>query len=98
MELLHQTMTKETFAKINQPLYVGYYYKTEEESDHVVSVPAMRNFVQQISTPADKLRFQAFPDVGSHVMISSLQSGDIPGVQRDLFDFAEKVLEMQPKQ
>ena len=59
--LIKETMTYETFKGVTQPVFMGYYYKDEEHQDQVVSVPAMLDFFDKISTPAaqkEKLPFQ----------------------------------------
>lgn len=36
--LINDFMNPETFKKINVPVFLGYYYKDEENQDQVVSV------------------------------------------------------------
>ncbi len=95
--LVESTMTKDTWKKVNQPLFMGYYYKNEEEQDHTVSVEAMRDFYQNISTPDELKREVAFPDVGVHVLVSRIHSKDLESVRKETFAFAEEVLGLQPK-
>ena len=94
--LVQQTMTAEVFAKITQPLFVGYYYKNNEESDHTVSVPAIREFVKQVNTPAHLKKEKAYLN-GTHVMLSPLQNPDITEAREDCYRFAEEVLRMVPQ-
>ncbi len=94
--LLEQTMTPEVFEKIRCPYFLGYYYKSDEESDHVVSTEAMQEFHLQTTTPEDKKQIMAFPNVGNHVMASSLQSKDIESVISETSGFIEEVLEIKP--
>lgn len=95
-ELLEQTMTDETYALINSPYFVGYYYKNEEESDHVISIPGIINFDKQTNTPEELKKLHAFPTVGSHVIASSLQSNDIDVVVEETSRFIERVLKIEP--
>jgi len=95
--LIEQTMTPTTFKKITKPYFLGYYYRNEEEQDPVVSVDAMLDFSKQSSTPADKKMVIAFPDVGDHVMVNTMKSGDVKSVQMETFRFAEEVLGLQVK-
>ena len=74
--MLQQTMVTETFEKVNCPVFMAYYYKNETEQDQVVSVPAMLEMYDQISTPEDKKVKQAFPETGNHVIASELRSKD----------------------
>jgi pimeloyl-ACP methyl ester carboxylesterase len=94
--LIEQTMTDETFAKINSPYFLGYYYKNEDEQDPVVSVPAMLYMDSKTATPAHQKHNVPFADVKSHVICSSLISKDVASVQQASYKFAEEVLGMVP--
>lgn len=74
--MLQDTMVPETFENVNCPVFMAYYYKNETEQDQVVSVPAMLEMYDQISTPEDKKVKQAFPETGNHVIASELRSKD----------------------
>lgn len=95
-DLLDQTMTTETFRKIKQPYLMGYYYKSEEEQDEVVSVQAMMKFQQLTQTPEDFKLESPFSEVGNHVIASDLQSKDLQSV-RDITEyFLEDILKISP--
>ena len=94
--LVESTMTVETWKKITQPLFMGYYYKNEEKQDHTVSVKEMKNFYQNISTPIAQKRAIAFPDVGVHVLLSRIHSKDLESVRKETFAFAEEILGLKP--
>lgn len=94
--LIDQEMTKDNFAKLDLPIYLGYYYKNEEHQDNVVSVPRMLEFYDQVSTPNEAKRKEAFPEAGRHVVTSYVFSKDIENVIQKSFDFAEEVLELIP--
>lgn len=49
--MLDNYMTTDYFAKVDQPLYMGYFYKDEEHQDNVVSVARMLDFYNECSTP-----------------------------------------------
>lgn len=93
--LIEYSMTEETFAKVTQPFFMGYYYKNEEEQDHVVSVPAMLEMFEQLGTPDHLKRQVAFPDVGHHVVGSYLTSQDLASVAEATYAFAEEILGWQ---
>lgn len=95
--LMEETMQPEYFRKIRQPLFLGYYYKSEEEQDDVVSVEAMKHFFEQASTPPHLKRMQAFPGAQTHIIPSGLFSKDIPAVQEATCRFAEEVLGLVPR-
>jgi pimeloyl-ACP methyl ester carboxylesterase len=95
-KLLEESMVPETFEKVTQPLFMGYYFKNEEEKDEVVSVAAMREMFEQVGTSKEQKRSIAFPDVGDHVISSYLKSKDLESVRRATFQFAEEVLGLMP--
>ena len=72
--LINQTMTKETFKGIDQPLYIGYYYRDEINQDQVVSILRMYDFFNQVSTPPGQKKMIAFPDAKRHVITSYMTS------------------------
>jgi len=88
--LLDQTMNTEVFAKIKSPVYCGYYYKNEEEQDHVVSVPAMLEFKDALTVNTDDIEFEAFPEAGDHVICSVYKSDNWQNVQREVLDFIHR--------
>ena len=94
--LIDQTMKPEIFQKIEMPVFVGYYYKNEEEKDEVISIDAIHEFMESISTPEEKKRAKAFANVDSHVIQSSVQSKDVESVRKATYAFAEEVLNWKP--
>jgi pimeloyl-ACP methyl ester carboxylesterase len=94
--MLRETMTEATFKKINQPVYVGYYYKDEDHKDETVSIPAMKEFYAQLGTPAAMKRIEAIPEAGAHVMLSDIQCLDVDKVSSHACAFAEEILGMKP--
>lgn len=97
-KLLYSEMNQETFSKINQPLFLGYYYKSEEEQDFVVSVPKMLEMYGQVATPADLKMEVAFPKAGDHVIGSSITSQDWQGVLFQTIDFLENVAKVPARE
>lgn len=95
--IMYSNMNEATFKKINQPLFLGYYYKDNEAQDMVVSVPKMKEMYEQVSTPASMKREKAFPNSGDHVIGSSITSGDWEGVLFSTIDFLENVVNIPPK-
>ena len=96
--LISHTMKKETFEKITCPVFIGYYYKNEEEQDKVISIEAMKEMYTQLSTPANQKREIPFPEAGNHVLCYYLDSKDIAGVERETFKFCEEVIGLKPIQ
>ncbi len=94
--LLKSTMKKETFEKITQPLYAGYYYKNEEEFDKIISIEKIHTMMSQVKTPSNKKHVKAFADVGGHVLASKYWSKDIATVQKDTEQFIDNVVGWKP--
>jgi esterase/lipase len=95
--LVSSTMTAENFAKIKQPIFLGYYYKDEENQDKVVSVEALEEMYEQLGTPKNLKRKMAFPNVNNHVIASYMKSDDIESVEKETFKFAEEILGLKVK-
>ena len=92
--LLDETMTEEVFSSIEMPVFMGYYYKNDEEMDKVVSVEAMQDFFESIATPDDMKKAVAFADGTNHVISSSIKNPNWRKVQIEIEAFlSEKVLE-----
>lgn len=95
--LVENTMTNETFAKVTQPVFLGYYYQDEEHQDHTVKVSAELDMFENLGTPADMKRKHAFAKVGVHPLASDIKSKDIDGVERETFKFAEEILKLESR-
>jgi len=93
--LIFHTMKKETFEKITCPVFLGYYYKNDQEQDKVVSVKAMQEMFTQLGTTSERKREIPFPNAADHVLCYYLDSKDIAGVERETFKFCEEILEMK---
>ena len=92
--LVDQTMVKETFQGVTQPVFMGYYYKDEENQDQTVSVPAMLKMFEELGTENQLKRKVAFPDVGEHVIASYISSKDLESVKSETFKFFDEVLKL----
>lgn len=95
--LIYSEMKPETFAKIKQPLFLGYYYESDSAQDFVVSVPKMLEMYNQLGTPESLKREMAFPKTGDHVIASSITSSDWQGVMFQTIEFLENVAKVRPK-
>lgn len=92
--LLYSEMNKETFAKVKQPVFLGYYYKNEQEKDMVVSVSKMQEMFGQLGTATALKKEMAFPKTGDHVIASSITSQDWQTVLFQTIDFLENVTQV----
>ncbi|MBO0934864.1 alpha/beta hydrolase [Fibrella aquatilis] len=80
--MIDRYMVPDQFAKVKQPIFMGYYFKNDAHQDKVASVPAMLTMFDQLGTPANQKVKQAFPLAGDHVIASHFTSGDLDGVYR----------------
>jgi len=85
-------MTKETFSKVDEPLFLAYYYKDEEHQDPIFKVDAMIKMYEQVKTPVSQKQKQAFSEAGTHVIGCQLTSGAWKEVELANFIFAEEKL------
>lgn len=96
-QLVKSTMKSEVFNNINTPTYLAYYYKDEENQDNTVSVEAMKWMYEELGTPDEMKRQDAFPEAGEHVLCCELTSGSWEKVQAESIKFAEDILKIDPK-
>jgi esterase/lipase len=83
-------MVPATFEEIEIPVFVGYYYKDEENQDKVVSVPAILKMYDALgSKNKEKM---AFPNTGNHVMASYVHSKDYQTVEKESIVFLSKYI------
>jgi len=93
--LVENTMVKSTFEKVKQPVFLGYYYKDEENQDHTVKVSAELNMFDELGTPNESKRKHAFASVGVHPLASDIKSKDIAAVEEESFKFATEILKLK---
>jgi esterase/lipase len=89
---LTHAMIKSTFQAVRCPVFMGYWYQSDEVQDRVVSVQAMTEMFEELGS-ANKQRF-AFPNAGNHVLASSILSKDVENVQKETEKFLESVLKV----
>ena len=94
--LVDNTMSEETFKEVTQPVFMGYFFKNDSIQDKVVSVPAMLSMFEQLGTPSQLKHKVAFPNVGDHVIASSITSKDLESVQSSTYQFLERTLQLKP--
>ncbi len=96
-QLIDATMKNEVFSKVKCPLFLGYYYKDEQNQDQTVEVKAALKMFQQVGTPASAKTAQSFPEAGSHVIACDLTTKSFGEVAKATNKFAEEILKMTPK-
>jgi len=92
--LVEKTMKKEFFERVTCPVFLGYYYKDDENQDQVVRVDAALKMFEQLGTPSELKSKQAFPEAGNHVIASGLFSNSVEEVQIATFRFAGEKLKL----
>ena len=90
--MVDNAMKPETFQKVNQPVFMGYFYKNDSIQDNVVSVDAMLKMFDELGTAQDKKRKRAFPETEDHVMTSYITSQDLESVQTETEKYLEEIL------
>ena len=95
-QLVESIMKKETFSKVNKPVFLGYYYKDEENQDKVVKVDVMLKMFDELGTPENMKQKIAFPEAGDHPIGSKLFSKSWQDVEKASFTFAEEKLGILP--
>jgi len=91
-QLVEKTMKDEVFKRITCPVFLGYYYKDQENQDQVVRVDAALDMFSKLGTPSERKVEKAFPDAGAHVIAGELFSKSIDEVRNATFSFAAEVL------
>lgn len=92
---VHYTMRPGTFRAVKAPVFLGYYYKNEEEQDKEVSVEAMLEMYQYLGTPDSLKQKVAFPEAKDHILASPLASSDVEGVYQATRRFLKEVVKLQ---
>ena len=93
--LLDQTMTDETFSKIDIPVFVGYYYKDANSFDKIISIDAIKEFGEKIKTPESKKEIAAISTGRGHVITSKYMNPELAAVQLKIFNFAQEKLNLK---
>lgn len=94
-QLLDMRMNRKEFARVHQPVFLGYYYKDEKHQDRTIEVKAALRMFDELGTPANRKMKVAFPDAGVHVIACGLSSKAIPEVRQKTFEFARQMLGFQ---
>ncbi|MCA6078591.1 alpha/beta hydrolase [Fulvivirga sedimenti] len=92
--LVDETMVESTFRSVTDPVFVGCYYKNDSLQDNTVSVEAIVDMYEQLGS--EKKKLVRFPEVGHHVMASSLTSHDLDAVRKETIQFLEKEMNLKP--
>jgi len=95
-QLVEAVVNEETFSKVTAPVFLGYYYKDDDNQDKTVRVDAMLRMYEQLSTPDHKKVKAAFPEAGDHAIACEMFSGSVDRVLAETIDFGKEVLRLKP--
>lgn len=95
-QLTEVTMKKETYRNVTTPVFLGYYYKDEDNQDKTVRVDAMLKMFDQLGTDSSNKVKVAFPEAGEHVIACELTSGCVDEVINQTIKFGEEILGLAP--
>lgn len=96
--IIDETMTEEVFNKINDPVYLTYYYKDDAHQDNVVSVKRMREMYAQLGTSSDQKKDVPLVEASTHIIGSDLFNNQLDEVWNPLVAYCENVLHLVPVQ
>jgi esterase/lipase len=96
-QLVEATMKKETYKNVTAPVFLGYYYKDEENQDETVKVDAMLKMFDQLGTSPERKIKVAFPDAGDHVIACELTSGSVEQVVNETIQFGEEIMNLKAR-
>lgn len=94
--LINETMTATVFAKIDDPVLMLYYYKNDDQQDHVVSVKRMKEMFAELGTSDSQKKELAIPDAGTHIIGSSIFNHHLESVWLPIKSFMEDELHIVP--
>ncbi|MEI9918118.1 MAG: alpha/beta fold hydrolase [Bacteroidota bacterium] len=84
----------EPFENIKCPVFMGYYYKNEQEQDNAMSPKLMLKMFDKLGTPADQKKQVAFPEAGDHVIASELISGEWRNVEKETENWLRETVKL----
>jgi alpha-beta hydrolase superfamily lysophospholipase len=97
-QLVDETMTRQTFKNVNEPVFLGYYYKDKTHQDNIVKVSAELKMFSQLGTRAESKVKVAFPEAGDHIIASKHKSGAYNDVIAETIRFGKEILKLKAAQ
>lgn len=94
--MIDHTMNEETFSKITDPVLMLYYYRDEDNQDHIVSVDRMKEMFLQLGTSDNLKQAFAIEDAGTHIIGSDIFNPNIQAIWSPIVAFCEEVLHLTP--
>jgi len=92
--MIDQTMKVATFHKIEDPVFMAYYYRDEQHQDMTVSVKQMKKMYDQLGTPAALKKSVALADAETHIIASDMFNEHLYSLWEPLTSYCENVLKL----
>lgn len=93
-QIVSHSMNNEVFKKITTPIYIGYYYESEDKQDDVIDVSLIKPFLENVSSDPSLLYSKAFTGRLYHVIASPLTNRHYQDIQKSIEHFFEQVLDI----
>ncbi len=93
MNIKRYFLAEDRFSKVEDPVLMFYYYKSEEEQDRSASVPAMLSGFEKLKKaekPSPLLKAVQVEN-GAHVLMSKYSPSDKELILKESIEFTEKV-------
>ncbi len=97
-EFIQTYMQSETYQKVTQPFFLGYYYRDKKEQDPTVSVKKMMSMYHLLGTSQDRKKMINFRNAHAHVIGSEYTSDTYYEVRSETINFIEEILHLSPLQ
>ncbi len=94
--MIDAMMVDETFADVDDPVLLTYYFRDDAHQDDIVSVPRMREMYAALGTPDPLKREVALPEANTHIIASDMFNADLGPLWTALVQFCEEVLRLTP--
>ncbi len=88
LAVFYETLIDETeFSEIHQPVFTGYYYRSEDEKDELISVEAVDQMMEQLGTEEELKKTVRFSDAEKHVITSPARNKNWKTVRNEVLEF-----------
>ena len=94
--MIDAMMVDETFAAVDDPVLLTYYFRDDKHQDDIVSVHRMREMYAAFGTPVSLKRDIALPDANTHIIASDMFNQNLEPLWTVLVQFCEEVLQLTP--
>lgn len=90
LAVFYETLIDATdFSEIHQPVFTGYYYRSEDEKDELISVEAVDQMMEQLGTEEELKKTVRFSDAEKHVITSPARNKNWKTVRSEVLEFLD---------